>query len=71
MAESMYRCTVCKHVSFEDTDADKITCHKCGDPYAIRTIGAPGVKLDPISGDFPGATLAWERSHEKAARNES
>jgi putative FmdB family regulatory protein len=49
-------------------DRDLASCPTCHDtcrkiPSATRS------KLDPISGDFPGATAKWEKNHiEKLAQ---
>jgi putative FmdB family regulatory protein len=40
-------------------------CPECGKTVPMK-ISAPRVSLDPISGDFPGATMSWEkRRNEK------
>jgi len=64
-----FRCTGCALVSerLVERDVKEVTCRECGSP-ATRLIPAPRAKLDPISGDFPGATLKWERMHEQANR---
>lgn len=43
---------------------------KCGQE-ATRVINGGKAILDPISGDFPGATMKWARHHEKAAQQQS
>lgn len=50
---------------FAELDAD-VRC-KCGKPTK-RLIGATATILDPISGDFPGATMKWAKHHEKMAK---
>jgi putative FmdB family regulatory protein len=64
-----YQCRTCglKFESLEDRDCFETACKECGSP-ANRVISAPRAKLDPISGDFPGATYKWERMHEQAGR---
>lgn len=44
-------------------EADTVRC-TCG-LEATRMITGTRTKLDPISGDFPGATIKWAREHER------
>ena len=62
-----FLCSECGTKFEELSDpAERVTaCKKCGYP-AHRLISAPHIKLDPVSGDFPGATLKWEKEHERA-----
>lgn len=53
-------------VNSEDRTSD---CRTCGKP-AKRIISAPRVSLDPISGDFPGATMKWARNREAQIQRE-
>ena len=40
----------------------------CGQP-AIRIVSKPMVKLEGVTGDFPGAAMQWERKrNEKMAQ---
>ena len=39
-------------------------CPVCSE-LAERVVCAPHVNLDAISGDFPGATMTWERKREQ------
>jgi hypothetical protein len=55
------------HEALADVDARTDECPQCG-LVATRIISAVRCKLDPISGDFPGATMKWEREHEKGAK---
>lgn len=55
------------HVSEHFVNHDEIAwlaCPTCG-ALAQRIISAPRVKLDAISGDFPGATMSWEKRREE------
>jgi len=64
-----FRCRECG-TKFEDlvkSDEHTTACKSCGG-LSDRLISAVRAKLDPISGDFPGATLKWERLHEEAGR---
>lgn len=38
-------------------------CPECGEPCNMK-ISAVRSKLDPISGDFPSATMSWEKLRE-------
>jgi putative FmdB family regulatory protein len=60
-----FKCRECgeKFEAFAKLLDRETTCKLCGGT-ADRLISAPRAKLDPISGDFPGATLRWEKQHE-------
>ena len=46
---------------------DVVPCEVCGkDSY--YTISAPGVHLEGVSGDFPGAAMKWDKDHYKRAK---
>jgi hypothetical protein len=47
-----------------------VRCKVC-DEEATRCISGAMVSLDPISGDFPGATMKWAKHHERAAKQSS
>lgn len=53
---------------FVHHDTEHVECKNCGS-RAYRMVSAPRTKLDPISGDFPGATYKWERDREKRGRD--
>ncbi len=44
-------------------------CH-CGE-VSSRMISPVRCKLEGLSGHFPGASIKWERQHEKAGRQPS
>jgi putative FmdB family regulatory protein len=44
-------------------DRDSQSCDTCGKPLRLL-ISAVRSALDPISGDFPGATMKWEKTRE-------
>lgn len=54
---------------FIENDTRETPCKECGKP-AIRQVAAPRTFLDPISGDFPGATMSWEAKREQHMRLE-
>ena len=46
--------------SFVDVDIKEVQCGECGET-ATRIISPTTISLDPISGQFPGATAKWSR----------
>lgn len=44
-------------------------CPSCGE-LADKIISNPQVKLEGISGAFPGASMAWERKHKQKLEQE-
>lgn len=66
MSEATFRCPECQVITYGPDDQDKVTCRNCGSPYSIRTIGAPGISLEGVSGDFPTALDKWEKRHKRA-----
>ena len=58
------------HISeaYIDSDFRTTDCKECGQP-AIRIISKPMVKLEGVTGSFPGAAMQWERKrNEKIAQ---
>ena len=58
------------HISeaYIDSDFRTTNCKVCGQP-AIRIISKPMVKLEGVTGSFPGAAMQWERKrNEKMAQ---
>lgn len=64
-----YRCQSCNELEEHLTKPEDTQqrCNKCGG-NSVRVISGTRPVLDPVSGDFPGATLAWARHHEKMAK---
>ena len=54
---------------FVNSDERQSPCRECGKP-ATRELCAPTVHLDPISGDFPGATIAWDKKRQQRIKLE-
>ena len=48
---------------FVDNDVMAVVCPECGE-MAARQVPAPRCQLDGCSGDFPSASMAWERRRE-------
>lgn len=63
-----FQCTKCDKAfeRFIDTNAGYVECD-CGG-VAYRMIGMPTVKLEGVSGDFPGAHSRWATIREENAR---
>jgi hypothetical protein len=64
-----FRCRSCGELEEHSVKSDtrKVRC-SCGGE-ADRVITGTMASLDPLSGDFPGATLKWARHHEQAAKS--
>ena len=52
-----------------DSECTHILCLYC-DKIAKRIVSAVRSKLDPISGDFMGATRQWERNRAQKLQQE-
>lgn len=59
-----FRC-VKGHASekYVDDSVTVVQCPHCGND-ASRIISAPRISLEGITGDFPGAAMAWEKRRE-------
>lgn len=59
-----FRC-VKGHVSekYVDDSVTVVQCPHCGNDSS-RIISAPRISLEGITGDFPGAAMAWEKRRE-------
>lgn len=66
-----YNCECGHHFDKLQKMADRETaeCPECG-ATANQKITPVRCKLDPISGDFPGATMQWERQHKEKLAQE-
>lgn len=45
-------------------------CSRCGGP-TDRVLTAPNIHLESISGDFPSATMSWEKDNNKRVAREA
>ena len=54
---------------FVDTETRTTDCSVCGKP-AERIISQPMVKLEGVSGAFPGAAMSWERKRAEKIKQE-
>lgn len=50
-------------------DVTSTQCNQC-DLMAARQISTPQVSLDPLSGDFYGATRKWHKHREQKLQQE-
>tara|TARA_R110002096_G_scaffold435611_1_gene661775 strand:- start:1149 stop:1397 length:249 start_codon:yes stop_codon:yes gene_type:complete len=65
-----FRCTKTQLVfeRYVDDQLSEVGC-KC-EATAKRIISPVRAKLDPISGDFPGATMSWIKNREQKLKEE-
>ena len=54
---------------FRESSEKETDCPECGE-IAVRLIPAVKTHLDPLSGDFPGATMKWAKSREAQIKQE-
>lgn len=52
-------------VKSDDVDPQ---CPECSSTDTTRLLSTPTIKLEGLTGDFPGAALSWAKKHEKAAK---
>lgn len=64
-----FLCSSCGTVTEKLINHD-VTCIECPECYenAVRQISMPTVKLEGITGSFPGAADKWARVREENAR---
>lgn len=66
-----FKCAECGLVHEEYTEYKQVSqCPSCNGE-ADKIISAPRVKLEGITGAFPGASLAWEKRHKVVPNKES
>lgn len=53
---------------FVSDNTDYVLCAVCGST-AHRTVSAPNIQLEGVSGSFPGAAMKWERDHIERAKS--
>lgn len=64
-----FECVSCGVVTeaLRDTETANITCPDCGSD-AFAKLSTPSIKLEGISGSFPGAHHKWAKIREDNAR---
>jgi len=55
--------------AYIDSELRTTTCKEC-DQAAIRIVSRPMVKLEGVTGDFPGAAMQWERKRNEKIKAE-
>lgn len=56
--------------AYVDAETRTTDCKVCGHP-AHRIISRPMVKLEGVTGDFPGAAMQWERKRNEKMKADS
>lgn len=66
-----FKCSKCGYIDelFVKSDKRITHCSQCSQ-QSHRLIAAPNSKLDPLSGDFAGATIKWARQRQKQIETE-
>lgn len=54
---------------FTDEENRTVICPHC-DELSNRIVSTPRIALDGCSGDFPGATISWERKRAEKLKQE-
>ena len=55
--------------AYIDSELRTTTCKECAQA-AIRIVSRPMVKLEGVTGDFPGAAMQWERKRNEKIKAE-
>ena len=65
-----FQCTACDAITEELTEYKTLsTCPECGE-QSVKIISTPSIKLEGITGDFPGAYYAWGKKHREKLKQE-
>jgi putative FmdB family regulatory protein len=63
-----FQCTTCQSQFDKYTEYCATTsCPSCGND-AQKIISAPTIKLEGITGAFPGAAARWEKMHNQRSK---
>lgn len=54
---------------FISVEAETVSCNVCG-KTALRQLSTPRVKLEGVTGSFPGAAMKWEKKHREQLAKE-
>ncbi len=54
---------------FTSVETETISCNVCG-AQAFRQVSAPQVKLEGVTGSFPGAAMKWDKKHREQLAKE-
>jgi len=55
--------------AYIDSEVRTIVCEVCDEP-AERIVSRPMVKLEGVTGDFPGEYMRWERKRAEKLKQE-
>jgi hypothetical protein len=61
-----FKCSECSYIEekYVRSDSRESVCSKCNS-LSHRQLASPMCKLDPLSGDFAGATIKWTKQRQK------
>jgi len=54
---------------FVESSVREITCSVC-EQVSTRVVSCRGISLDPISGDYPSATMKWAKMRQEKIKAE-
>lgn len=54
---------------FTSVGTETIDCNVCG-KTAFRQVSAPQVRLEGVTGSFPGAAMKWDKKHREQLAKE-
>ena len=59
-----FKCVLHNHLfeAFIESEVRTTMCNQC-ESEAERIVSMPMIRLEGVSGDFPGAAMQWERKH--------
>jgi len=66
-----FKCSECSYIEekYVRSDDRESVCSICN-KLSHRQLAAPMSKLDPLSGDFAGATIKWSKQRQKQIETE-
>jgi len=66
-----FKCSGCSYIEekYVRSDDRESVCSICNE-LSQRQLAAPMSKLDPLSGDFAGATIKWSKQRQKQLQTE-
>lgn len=66
-----FKCSECSYIEekYVRSDDRESVCSICNE-LSQRQLAAPMSKLDPLSGDFAGATIKWSKQRQKQLQAE-
>ena len=66
-----FKCSECNYIEekYVRSDDRESVCSECNST-SNRQLAAPNSKLDPLSGEFAGATIKWAKQRQKQIEKE-